>query len=249
MMYNFSNKYVVVTGAGKGIGRVIAARFIREGAAGIAMLDYDEALVKATAAELDPTGTQALAIKCDVSKEDSVQSAFDLIRERFGRVDILVNNAGITRDAIFHKMTPAQMHQVMDVNFFGTYNCIYQVVPGMREQNYGKIINISSTSSFGNPGQANYSASKAAVEGMTRTLAIELGRKNIQINCILPGYIDTEMMRAIPADMLESAIKKTPLQRLGDPKEIAALVAFLASDEASYVSGTSIVCSGASVVH
>lgn len=247
-MYNFSDKFVVVTGAGKGIGRTIAERFITEGAAGVAMLDYDEALVKATAAELDPSGKIALAVKCDVSKEDSVQAAFAEIFEKFGRVDVLVNNAGITRDAIFHKMTPAQMHQVIDVNFFGTYNCIYQVVPGMRERGYGKIVNISSTSSYGNPGQANYSASKAAVEGMTKTLAMELGRKNIQINCVLPGYIDTEMMRAIPADMLEKSINNTPLKRLGDPKEIAALVAFLSSDEASYVSGTCIICSGASVV-
>lgn len=248
-MYDFSGKYVVVTGAGKGIGRVIAERFVTEGASGVAMLDYDEKLVMQTAAELDPSGERAMAITCDVSKEDSVSAAFAKIYARFGKVDILVNNAGITRDAIFHKMTPAQMHQVMDVNFFGTYNCIYQVVPGMREQNYGKIVNISSTSSFGNPGQANYSASKAAMEGLTRTLAKELGRKNIQINCVLPGYIDTEMMRAIPADMLENAINSTPLRRLGDPKEIAALVAFLSSDEASYVSGTCIVCSGASVVH
>lgn len=137
----------------------------------------------------------------------------------------------------------------MNVNFFGTYNCIYQVVPGMREQNYGKIINISSTSSYGNVGQANYSASKAAIEGMTRTLAKELGRKNITINCVLPGYIDTEMMRAIPEEMLTKAINNTPLRRLGDPKEVAALVAFLASDEASYISGCCIICSGASVIH
>ena len=248
-MYNFSDKIAVVTGAGKGIGRVIAQRLLNEGAAGVALLDYDETLVKATAAELDPAGQRVMAVVCDVSKEDSVKAAFEAVNDRFDRVDILVNNAGITRDAMFHKMTPAQMHQVMDVNFFGTYNCIYQVVPGMRERGYGKIINISSTSSFGNVGQANYSASKAAMEGMTRTLAKELGRKNITINCILPGYIDTEMMRAIPEDMLERAIKNTPLQRLGDPKEVAALVAFLASDEASYVSGCCIVCSGASVVH
>ncbi|MBQ3181714.1 MAG: SDR family oxidoreductase, partial [Clostridia bacterium] len=164
-------------------------------------------------------------------------------------IDILVNNAGITRDAIFHKMTPAQMHQVMDVNFFGTYHCIYNVVPIMREQGYGKIINISSTSSYGNPGQANYSASKAAIEGFSRTLAIELARKGITVNCVLPGFIDTEMMRAIPEDMLKKSLAAAPMQRMGDPEEIASLVAFLASDEASYVSGTCIICSGACVVH
>lgn len=248
-MYDFSDKYAVVTGAGKGIGRVIAQRLFDEGVAGIALLDYDEKLVQATAAEMDPSGRRAMAVTCDVSKEDSVAVAFAKIYERFGRVDVLVNNAGITRDAMFHKMTPAQMHQVMDVNFFGTYNCIYQVVPAMREQGYGKIINISSTSSYGNIGQANYSASKAAMEGMTKTLAKELGRKNITVNCVLPGMIDTEMMRAIPADMLENRIKSTPMQRMGDPREIAALVTFLASDEASYVSGACIICSGACVIH
>lgn len=248
-MYNFADRYAVVTGAGKGIGRVIAQRLFNEGVAGVALLDYDEKLVQATAAEIDPSGERAMAVTCDVSKEESVQAAFAKIYERFGRVDILVNNAGITRDAMFHKMTPAQMHQVMDVNFFGTYNCIYQVVPGMREQGYGKIVNISSTSSYGNVGQANYSASKAAVEGMTKTLAKELGRKNITVNCVLPGMIDTEMMRSIPADMLENRVKSTPMQRMGDPREIAALVAFLASDEASYVSGACIICSGACVIH
>ena len=194
-------------------------------------------------------GKKVLAICCDVSKEDKVKESFDLIYKEFGRIDILVNNAGITRDAIFHKMTPAQMHQVMDVNFFGTYHCVYNVVPIMREQGYGKIINISSTSSYGNPGQANYSASKAAIEGFSRTLAIELARKGITVNCVLPGFIDTEMMRAIPEDMLKKSLAAAPMQRMGDPEEIASLVAFLASDEASYVSGTCIICSGACVVH
>lgn len=248
-MYDFSNRYVVVTGAGKGIGRVIAERFLRDGAAGVALLDYDEKLVQATAAELDPSGERAMAVTCDVSKEENVAAAFAKIFERFGKVDILVNNAGIIRDAVFHKMTPAQMRQVVDVNFFGTYNCIYQVVPGMREQGYGRIVNISSTSSYGNVGQANYSASKAAMEGMTKTLAKELGRKNITANCVLPGMIDTEMMRSIPADLLESRVKGTPMQRLGNPEEVAALVAFLASDEASYVSGTCIICSGGCIIH
>lgn len=248
-MYDLSKRYVVVTGAGKGIGRVIAERFLQENAAGVAMLDYNEEMVKATAAELDPSGERALPLYCNVADENDVKIAFEKIYEKFGRIDILVNNAGITRDAMFHKMTPSEMHQVMDVNFFGTYNCIYHVVPGMRKQEFGKIINISSTSSYGNVGQANYSASKAAMEGMTRTLAKELGRKNITVNCVLPGFIDTEMMRAIPEDMLKSRVAATPLQRMGDPKEVAALVAFLASDEASYVSGCCIICSGASIIH
>lgn len=247
-MQNLTGKIAVVTGAAQGIGKVIAQRLLADGAA-VAMLDYNEAGMMATAKELDPTGEKSLAVACDVSKEESVATAFKSIYERFGRIDILVNNAGITRDAIFHKMTPAMMHQVMDVNFFGTYNCIYQVVPGMREQGSGRIINISSTSSYGNAGQANYAASKAAIEGLSKTLAKELGRKNITVNCVLPGMIDTEMMHAIGEDLLNARVSATPMKRLGQPEEIASLVAFLASDDASYVSGTCIICSGACIVH
>lgn len=247
-MQNLNGKIAVVTGAAQGIGKVIAKRLLDDGAT-VAMLDYNEAGMIATAQELDPTGEKSMAVGCDVSKEEKVADAFKAIYERFGRIDILVNNAGITRDAIFHKMTPAMMHQVMDVNFFGTYNCIYQVVPGMREQGSGRIINISSTSSYGNAGQANYAASKAAIEGLSKTLAKELGRKNITVNCVLPGMIDTEMMHAIGEDLLNARVAGTPMKRLGQPEEIASLVAFLASDDASYVSGTCIICSGACIVH
>lgn len=248
-MYDFSKRIAVVTGAGKGIGKDIAKRFLADGVAGIALLDYDFELVKATAAELDPTGERAFAVKCDVSNEEQVAAAFEEIYAKFGRVDILVNNAGITRDAMFHKMTPQMMHQVMNVNFFGVYNCVYQVVPKMREQGFGRIVNMSSTSSYGNVGQANYAASKAAIEGFSKTIAKELGRKNITVNCILPGMIDTEMMRAIPEDLLTSRIAGTPMLRLGTTDEVANLVAFLSSDEASYVSGTCIITSGACIIH
>ncbi len=248
-MYDYKNKYAIVTGAGKGIGRVIAERFLQEEIEGLAILDYDAELINKAAEELKGYGKKILALCCDVSDEEKVKECFDTIYKEFGRIDILVNNAGITRDVIFHKMTPAQMHQVMNVNFFGTYHCLYNAVPIMREQGYGRIVNISSTSSYGNAGQANYSSSKAAMEGLTRTLAKELGRKGITINCVLPGYIDTEMMRAIPEENLKRSIAATPMQRLGEPEEVASLVAFLASDEASYVSGTCIICSGGSIIH
>lgn len=248
-MYDYKNKYAIVTGAGKGIGRVIAERFLQEEIEGLAILDYDAELINKAAEELKGYGKKILALCCDVSDEEKVKECFDVIYKEFGRIDILVNNAGITRDVIFHKMTPAQMHQVMNVNFFGTYHCLYNAVPIMREQGYGRIVNISSTSSYGNAGQANYSSSKAAMEGLTRTLAKELGRKGITINCVLPGYIDTEMMRAIPEENLKRSIAATPMQRLGEPEEVASLVAFLASDEASYVSGTCIICSGGSIIH
>ena len=131
-------------------------------------------------------------IKIDPTSDEEMQEAFAKVYEKFGRIDVLVNNAGITRDAMAHKMTPQQMHQVMDVNFFGTYNCIMQVLPGMREQEYGKIVNISSTSSYGNIGQTNYSASKAAIEGMTKTMAKEFGPSGITVNCVEPGFIATK---------------------------------------------------------
>ena len=248
-MRDLSNKIAVVTGAGQGIGRAIAQRLLEDGVTGLALLDYNEPLVKATAAELDPTGERVFPVCCDISKEEQVAAAFAQINERFGRVDILINNAGITRDAMFHKMTPAQMHQVMDVNFFGTYHCIYHAVPGMRERGYGKIVNISSTSSYGNVGQTNYSASKAAIEGMSLTLAKELARKGITVNCILPGFVDTEMMRAVPENILAPKIAAAPMQRLGQPEEIAALASFLASDDSSYVNGCCIICSGGAIIH
>ena len=241
--------YCIVTGAGKGIGKAIAKRFLAEEAAGVAILEWDLALAEATAKELDPTGERVIAVRCDISDAENVKAAFAAVHEKFGRVDILVNNAGITMDAMCWKMTPEQMHRVVDVNFFGTYNCTMEVLPGMRERAYGKIVNISSTSSYGNVGQANYSASKGAIEGMTRTMAKEVGRKNITVNCVLPGMIDTEMMHAIGEDLLNARVSATPMKRLGQPEEIASLVAFLASDDASYVSGTCIICSGACIIH
>ena len=248
-MYDFSEKIAVVTGAGKGIGKSIAERFMKEGVKGLALLDFDFERVTQTAKELDPEGKTAVPFQCNVADLESVREAFKAVEERFGRVDILINNAGITRDGMFHKMTPEQMHAVIDVNFFGVYNCCSAVIGGMRERAYGKIVNMSSTSSYGNVGQANYSASKGAIEGFTRTLAKESGRKNITVNAVLPGVIDTEMMRAIPEEKLKGIIASHPMQRMGTPEEVAALVMFLSSDESSYVSGECIITSGSYIIH
>ncbi len=246
-MRNLNGKYCIVTGAGKGIGKAIAKRFLAEEAAGVAILEYDLASAEATAKELDPTGERVLAIRCNVADSDMVKAAVDEVVAKFGRVDVLINNAGITRDKIFHKMTDDDWHSVIDVNLNGVYNLCKFVVPMMREQESGSIVNISSTSLMGNPGQANYAATKAALQGFTRTMAKELGRKNVRMNCIAPGYIDTDMMRAVGEEILTRMIKGIPAQRLGDPDEIATVAAFLSTDDASWVSGQTIFVSGGSI--
>ena len=243
-MGKLTGKIAAVTGAGKGIGRAIVERFLEDDVQGVAILEWDLALAEATAKELDPTGERVLAVRCDVSSQENVNAAFATVFEKFGRVDILVNNAGITRDAMFHKMTVEQAQQVMNVHFFGTFFCCQAVIPGMRDRSYGKIVNVSSTSAFGNIGQANYSAAKAAIDGFTRTLALENARKNITVNSIAPGMVDTDILKTIPADIMEQKIKATPAQRLADPSEIASVASFLASDDSSWVTGNCIMACG-----
>lgn len=243
-MGNLTGRYAVVTGAGKGIGRAIAQRFLEDGAAGVALFDMDEQTVKATALELDPTGEKAIAVKCNVADQENVNAAMAFVTEKFGRIDILVNNAGITRDAMFHKMTDQQARMVLDVNFYGTFYCCQAVIAGMRAREYGKIINISSTSAFGNIGQTNYAASKAAIDGFTRTLALESARKNITVNSIAPGMIETDILKTIPEDIMKMKIASVPANRVGQPSEIASVASFLASDDSSWVTGNTILACG-----
>ncbi len=246
-MRNLKGKYCIVTGAGKGIGKAIAKRFFEEEAAGVAILEWDIATAEKTALEIDPSGEKVIAIQCNVADTAVVGEAVQKVVDKFGRVDVLVNNAGITRDKIFHKMTDDDWHAVININLNGVYNLCKYVVPLMREQESGSIINISSTSLMGNPGQANYAATKAALQGFTRTMAKELGRKNVRMNCVAPGYIDTEMMRAVGEEILSRMIKGIPAQRLGDPDEIATVVEFLATEDSSWVSGQTIFASGGSI--
>ena len=222
-MKNMEGQYCIVTGAGKGIGKAIAKRFLEEQAAGVAILEWDLATAEATAKELDPTGKKVIAIKCNVADSQMVKDAVDQVVATFGRVDVLINNAGVTRDRIFHKMTDEEWHTVIDINLNGMYNTCKFVVPLMREQEFGSIVNISSTSLMGNPGQANYSATKAAMQGFTRTLARELGRKNVRMNCVAPGYIDTEMMRAVGEEKFNAAVARHPMQRMAQPDTLPLL--------------------------
>jgi 3-oxoacyl-[acyl-carrier protein] reductase len=245
-MKDLTGKYCIVTGAGKGIGKAIAKRFLEEQAAGVAILEWNLELAEATAKELDPTGKKVIAVKCNVADSAQVKEAIDTVVAAFGQIDVLVNNAGITRDRIFHKMTDDEWNAVIDVNLNGVYNTCKFVVPMMRDRMSGSIINISSTSLMGNPGQANYAATKAALQGFTRTVAKELARKNVRMNCVAPAYVDTEMMRAVGEEKLNAMISRSPAQRMCDPAEIAAVVAFLATEDASWVTGQTIFASGGS---
>lgn len=243
-MYDYKGKIAVVTGAAQGLGASIAQRFLRDGADGAALLDMKQDVLEATAASLDPDGKRALALTCNVADPDSVAQAFQKIEERFGKVDILVNNAGITRDALAHKMTAEQFDIVVKVSLYGTFYCVQQVINGMRQRGYGRIISMSSLAHRGNVGQANYAAAKAGIIGLTKTLAMELGPKHVTVNCVSPCIINTDIIKTIPEKVMESMVNSIPARRPGEPEEVADLVAYLASDEASYVNGQCINITG-----
>lgn len=246
-MSKLNGKYAVVTGGGRGIGAAIAKRFVDDGAAGVAILGRHLDVLEKTANLVDPAGEIILPIRCDISNEEQVDDAAKVIMDKFKTIDILVNNAGVTEDAMFHKMTNEQWDTVINVNLYGTYHMCRHVMPIMREKEYGRIVNITSISAFGNIGQANYSATKGAIISLTKTLALEGGRKNITVNCIAPGFIRTEMYDAVPETIIAEHLKLIPLERFGAPEDIAGAVSFLASDDASFISGQCLVISGGSM--
>ncbi|RLB27845.1 MAG: 3-oxoacyl-ACP reductase FabG [Deltaproteobacteria bacterium] len=239
------DKVAIVTGAARGIGEAIAYRFIEEGAR-VTLCDIDEQALKNVDLKVKEMGGESLLAVGNIVDRNFVQSMVDNTIRTFGDLDIMVNNAAITRDAILHKMSGQQWNEVIDVNLTGTFNCLQAAAIYMRGKGKGTIINVSSTSRFGNPGQLNYSASKGGVVAMTRTAAKELARKNVTCNCISPGTIWTDMLKAVPEQALERLRSGIPLGRFGDPKEVAHLAVFLASDEASYITGQTINCDGGS---
>jgi 3-oxoacyl-[acyl-carrier protein] reductase len=243
-MYDFKNRIAVVTGGGKGLGAAIAKRFLEEGMEGVALLGRNETLVRETAARFDASGKRAMGVKCDVSDADSVEEAFAHIERRFGRVDILVNNAGFTKDGLFVKMSEADFRSVLDVHVIGAFLCAKQALAGMRERGFGRIVNMSSKAAFGNVGQANYSAAKAALIGMTKTLALETAKSGITVNCVAPSLINTDIINTIPERVMQDLIGKVPMGRIGEPEEVAHVVAFFASDLAGYVTGQCLQCTG-----
>lgn len=238
-------KTAVVTGGARGIGEAIVRRLYEEGAR-VALLDVNEKEAKDAALKIDGNGDKVFGALCNVADRDGVMDVFKDLEERLGRIDILVNNAGITRDAMLHKMSEDEWDMVMDVNLKGMFHCCKAVVPGMRERAYGKIVNMASVSAFGNIGQTNYGASKGGVIGFTKCLAKELARYQCTVNAIAPSYVNTEMLQAVPEHVMSKFIAAVPMNRLADPKELAAVAAFLASDDSSFITGECIVVSGGS---
>lgn len=236
-MHDFSNQVVLVTGASRGIGRRLAEEFASCGAF-VVMSSRTQDHIEAAAQEIREQGGQALAVAMDVGQPDQVQSALAEIGEQVEKVDILVNNAGVARDNLILRMKEEEWRQVLSTNLDGLFYVTRQVVTGMVRQRYGRVINITSVvAQMGNPGQVNYVSSKAGIIGFTKALAREVASRNITVNAIAPGFIETEMTAEMGARMKEELQKSIPVKRLGAVEDVAYGVLFLASKEAGYVTG------------
>ncbi|MCP9451648.1 MAG: 3-oxoacyl-[acyl-carrier-protein] reductase [Nitrospira sp.] len=234
---SLQGKVAIVTGAAQGIGRAIAERLAQEGA-DVAVADLDPARSSETVHAVEKLGRRALNLKVDVADAGETRAMAEEVLKAWGRIDILVNNAGITRDGLLLRMKNEDWNLVLQVNVNGTFNCTKAVLQTMTKQRYGRIVNIASiVGVMGNVGQANYAASKAAVIGFTKTVAREYASRNITVNAVAPGFIDTAMTRGLPADIKETLQKQIPLGRLGTPVDVAAAVRFLVSDDATYITG------------
>ena len=236
------DKIAVITGGASGIGKAIAERYTQEGAR-VVVADLD---VKAAGELTERLGNGSFAVLFDVTKQESIDNLVATVVEQAGRIDILVNNAGITRDTTFKKMSKDDWDSVIRTNLDSVFNMTKQVMDGMVDRGWGRVVNVSSVNgSKGAFGQTNYSAAKAGMHGFTKALALEVARKGVTVNTISPGYIGTKMVMAIPKDVLDAKIlPQIPLSRLGKPEEIAGLIIYLCSDEAAFVTGANIAING-----
>ncbi len=241
----YKGKTVLITGASRGIGKAIALAFGREGANVIVNYRKNQAEADGVVKQIESDGGHAIAIAADVSDFDACEGLVGEAEKAFGAIDILINNSGITRDQLFIRMKPEEFNDVIDVNLRGAFNMIKHVARGMLKRRDGRIITMASVVGLiGNAGQANYAASKAGVIGMTKSLAKEFGKKNVTVNAIAPGFIETDMTADLPESIRETYMSQIPLGRLGTAEDVAHAVLFLAHPNAGYISGQVIGVNG-----
>ena len=246
---DLQGKIALVTGGSRGIGRAICIELAQRGANVAINFAGNEAAAQETAAACTALGVQAMTIRADVAKEDETQAMVKTVLDTFGRIDILVNNAGITRDNLALRMTEEEFDAVLDTNLKGAFHCCKAVYRPMMRQRSGRIINLSSVVGLrGNPGQVNYSASKAGLIGLTKSLAKELASRKITVNAVAPGFIDTDMTAALSEQARESLSQTIPMATLGQPEDVAAAVAFFAGDAAAYITGQVLCVDGGMAV-
>lgn len=249
-MGRFDGRVTIVTGGSRGIGAGVALKFAQEGSK-VALFDVNESALKETAEELQSKGYEVSTHVTNVADSEQVEKSVQEVIDNFGKIDFLINNAGVLRDNLLFKMSDDDWQTVMDVHLKGTFNCSRAAQKNMVENNFGRIVNISSTSALGNRGQANYSAAKAGIQGFTKTLAIELGKFGITTNAIAPGFVETEMTKAtaerigVPfEDMIKRNAANIPVGRGGKPADIAHVAAFFCDEDSSYVNGQVIYVAG-----
>ena len=235
---SFANRTAVVTGGSRGIGRAICLKLARQGVNIVLCYAGSEEKAAETVKDCQELGVKALALRCNVADAQQVQALMDAAMAEFGRIDILVNNAGITRDKLLMTMKDEDFDAVLDTNLKGTFHCMKAVTRIMMKQRYGRIVNMSSVVGLhGNAGQVNYAASKAGVIGMTKSAAKELASRGITVNAVAPGFIDTDMTQALPENVRTALLTSIPAGKLGAAEDVANAVAFLAADEAAYITG------------